>query len=115
MNFQSLIVHNGVTHQKSHPVEKSPPSTTKTRNPQPSIDTQVVTPESNNLFEKQTVEIPEIEVNIEKSVEASTTVETPITINSVNTTLVPGFGESIFTLLVASPFLLLGFKKWLHR
>ena len=115
MSFQSLIAHNGVTHQKSNSVEKLQPSTTETTNLKPKIDAQIVKPESNNSSKKQTVENSEIEVNTEKPIEAEASIETPITANLANATLVTGFGESIFTLLIVSPFLLLGFKKWLHR
>ena len=105
MNFQSLIAHNGVTHRKSNPVEKPQPSTTETTNSKPKIDAKTVNSESNNSSKKQTVKNSEIKVNTEK----------PITPSVSNATLVAGFGESIFTLLIASPFLLLGFKKRLHR
>lgn len=105
MNFQSSIAHNGITHRKSNPVEKHQPSTTETTNLKPKIDGQIVNSESNNSSEKQTVENSEIKVNTEKQ----------ITPDFANVTLVTGFGESIFTLLIVSPFLLLGFKKWLHR
>ena len=105
MNFQSSIAHNGITHRKPNPVEKHQPSTTETTNLKPKIDGQIVNPESHNSSEKQTVENSEIKVNTEK----------PITPDFANATLVTGFGESIFTLLIASPFLLLGFKKRLHR
>ena len=79
MSFQSLIAHNGVTHQKSKSVEHPQPSTTEN--------------ETENL----------------------TTTEIQTTQDLTSATLVTGFGESIFTLLIASPFLWLGFKKWLHR
>ena len=115
MSFQSFLAHNGVTHQKSHSVEKTKTSTAGTTSLKPKNDAQIVKPESNNFSEKQTVENSDLKVNIEKPIKASTTIETPVTPNLANATLVPGFGESIFTLLVASPFLLLGFKKWLHR
>ena len=115
MSFQSLIAHNGVTHQKSNPVKKSQPSITETTNSKPKIDAQIVKPESNNSLEKQTLENSEIKINTENSRDVSTTTETPIESDLANVTFFPGFGESIFALLIISPFLLFRFKKWLHR
>lgn len=110
MSFQSLMAHNGVTHQKSSPEPKVTPSIAETRtNREPNANSKTVLPEGNFTSEKQVVETPE------NYPEALTTTETQATSNLTNATLVPGFGESIFTLLIASPFLLFGFKKWLHR
>ena len=115
MSFESLIAHNGVTHQKSSPVEKQKPSTTETKTNQSNIDSPTVVPEGNSTPEKHTVETPEVKTNTTKETESLSTTKMPVTPNLASATLVPGFGESIFTLLIASPFLLLGFKKWLHR
>lgn len=99
MSLQSLIAHNGVIHQKSKPVEKPQSSTT----------------ESNKPSNKQTLENSEIKINTENSRDVSTTTETQIESDLANVTFFPGFGESIFALLIVSPFLLFSFKKWLHR
>ena len=99
MRFQSLIAHNGVVHQKSNSVEQ----------PKPNSDSKTVVPESNSSSKKQTVETPQ------NKTENLTNTETQTTQNLTSATLFPGFGESIFTLLIASPFLLFGFKKWLHK
>ena len=115
MSLQSLIAHNGVIHQKSKPVEKPQSSTTETKNSQPKIDTQIVKPESNKPSNKQTLENSEIKINTENSRDVSTTTETLIESDLANVTFFPGFGESIFALLIVSPFLLFRFKKWLHR
>ena len=115
MSLQSLIAHNGVFHQKSKPVEKPQSSTTETQNSQTKIDTQIVKPESNKPSNKQTLENSEIKINTENSRDVSTTTETPIESDLANVTFFPGFGESIFALLIISPFLLFRFKKWLHR
>ena len=116
MSFQSLIAHNGVIHHKSSPVEKHKPSTTETKTNQKSnIDSPTVVPEGNSTPEKHIVETPEVKTDTIKETEALSTTETPVTPNLASATLVSGFGESIFTLLIVSPFLLLGFKKWLHR
>ena len=110
MSFQSLIAHNGVTHQKSSSEHKvTPPNAETQTNQKPNIDSQTVVPEGNFTSEKQVVETPE------NQPEALNTTETQAKLDLATATLVPGFGESIFTLLIASPFLLFGFKKWLHR
>ena len=111
MSFQSLIAHIGHSHQKPSSTEKPQPSPTEAQ-----LDlkhnlpnSQTVAPESNSTSEKQVVETSET------NTESLTIKEINTTPNLDTPTLVPGFGESIFTLLIASPFLLLGFKKWLHR
>lgn len=111
MSFESLIAHNGVSHQKSSPAEKPEQSTTEAQHEdikQHSSDSQI-TPSSNHTFEKQVLETPETKIDTKP--ETLTTTESDLDA----ATLVPGFGESIFILLIASPFLLLGFKKWLHK
>ena len=114
MNFQRLIAHNGVTHQKSSPVEKQEPLTTQTQTNQSNIDSPTVVPEGNSMPEKHVVETPEVKTKATE-IEALSITETPLSSNSGSATLVSGFGESIFTLLIASPFLLFGLKKWLHK
>ncbi|MDJ0535892.1 MAG: hypothetical protein QNJ70_25955 [Xenococcaceae cyanobacterium MO_207.B15] len=110
MSFLSLIAHNGVTHKKSIPEPKITPSTTETKtNQKPNIDTQTVVPEGNSTLEKQVVETPE------SKTENSNTTEIQAIQEESTATFIIGFGESIFTLLIASPFLLFGLKKWLHR
>ena len=109
MSFQSLIVHNGVSHQKSSPVEKPKPSPpeAKTDSQRNLTNSPTIVPETNSTSEQQVLETPETKIEIEE--------ETPVRSNLAPVTLVPGFGEFIFTLLIASPFLLFRFKKWLHR
>ena len=110
MSFQSLIAHNGVVHQKSNSVEQPKSSTTETKTvPEPHTDSKTVVPEGNSSSKKQIVE------TTQNQTENSNTTEIQTTQDSTSATLVTGFGESIFTLLIASPFLLFGFKKWLHR
>lgn len=110
MSFQSLIAHNGVTHQKSNSVEHPKPLTIETETvPEQNANSKTIAPEGNSSSTKQ------IEETTQNKVENSTTTEIQTTQNLTYATLVPGFGESIFTLLVVSPFLLFGLKKWLHR
>ena len=110
MSFQSLIAHNGVVHQKFNSVEQPKQSTTETKIvPEPNANSKTIAPKGNSSSKKQIVE------TTQNQVENSATTEIQTTPNLTSATLVPGFGESIFTLLIASPFLLFGFKKWLHR
>ena len=109
MSFQSLIVHNGVSHQQSSPVEKPKPSPpeAKTDSQHNLTDSPTIEPEINSTSKQQVLETPETKIEIEE--------ETPVRSNLATATLFPGFGEFIFTLLIASPFLLFGLKKWLHK
>lgn len=110
MSFQSLIAHNGVIHQKSNPVEQSKESTIENKpSKQPNTNSKTVLPEGKLSSEKQILEAPE------SKTEALPVTETQFSPILARATLFPGFGESIFTLLITSPFLLFGLKKWLHK
>ncbi len=102
MISQHLITHNGISH------ERSSQSTIKTQPDLKNIqvDSPFVIPESNSKVEQPTLELES---------KNSNKTEIPITQKLETATLFTGFGESIFTLLIASPFILLGFKKWLHK
>ncbi len=115
MSFQSLIAHNGNPHLKSSSVEKPKPSTTEIKPiPKPNLhNSPIVAPESNPTSEKQIEEVPEANVK-ETKTETLTTID-PISPKLDTVTLIPGFEESIFAFLIASPFLLLGLKKWIHK
>ncbi|MGV2827870.1 hypothetical protein [Myxosarcina sp. GI1(2024)] len=98
-----LIAHNGVNHQqtKSNSLETETHHQSQTEQPNNSQSLEVQTKPTAippNLIPKSTVKE-----------------ETTITPQLETVTLIPGLGESIFTLLIASPFLLLGFKNWLHK
>ena len=110
MSFQSFIAHNGVTHQKSNSVEQSKGSTIENKpSKQPNTNSNTVLPEGKLSSEKQILEAPE------SKTEALPVTETQSSPILARATLFPGFGESIFTLLIVSPFLLFGLKKWLHK
>lgn len=111
MDSKSFIAHNGVNHLKPSSTEKSTISTTETQTDSKLAvpNSQTITPESNSTSEQQVLEVPKTKT------ESLTTKQTNPSLDLDKATLVPGFGESIFTLLIVSPFLLLGFKKWLHR
>ena len=115
MSFQSLIAHNGVNHQKSSPAEKPKHSPTETQHDNiqhNSNDSQTVTPSSNSASEKQLLETSETKLDTDRKTESLMTTET----SDLDTaTLVTGFGESIFILLIASPFILFRLKKWLYK
>lgn len=113
MSSRYLVAHNGVNHQKSSPAEKQKSSTTETQHDDfqhDTIDSQIV---PNSTSENQVLKTPK--TNSEIETEALPATEATISSNLATTTLFPGFGESIFVLLIASPFLLFGFKKWLHK
>ena len=110
MSFQSLIAHNGVVHQKSNSLDKSTESTVENKpSKQPNTNSKTVAPEGKLSSEQQILEAPE------SKTEALPISETQFSPILARATLFPGFGESIFTLLIASPFLLFGLKKWLHK
>lgn len=113
MNLQSLIAHNGVIHQPSHPAVKPKPPNIETTKNKNKIDSQIAVPSSNNSSDKQTIDLTD-KTHTNQPTEALT-IETPTAPDSASFTLFPGLGESIFALLIVSPFLLLGLKKWLHR
>ena len=110
MSF-NLIAHSGHSHQKSTPPKDSQQKTQNTQ-PNPKSDrpeAEIVTPESAPTSKPQILEVP-----ITKS-ETLTKQEMKISPKSETATLVPGFGESIFVLLIVSPFLLLEVKRRLHK
>ena len=110
MSFQSFLAHNGVIHQKSNSLEQSKRSTIENKpNKQPNTNAKTVLTEDKLGSEKQILEAPE------SKTEALPVTETQFSPILARATLFPGFGESIFTLLIASPFLLFGLKKWLHK
>lgn len=59
MSFQSLVVHNGVTHQKSNSVEHPKQLTTETKtNREPNANSQTVVHKDNITSEKQVIATP---------------------------------------------------------
>ena len=107
MSFQSLIVHNGVTHRKPSPETET--------NQKLNIDSSTVVPEDDATPKQQLVETIKTSTDIKNQLEASTTTETLEVPDFSTATLVTGLGELVFTLLIASPFLLFGLKKWLYK
>lgn len=102
-----LLAHNGVEHQR-HKSSSDRSLDMSPENSEPSKNSN----NSPQIQETRTVPTP-IEQN---STEPSAIIEDkPVISTSETVTLVTGFGESVFALLIASPFLLFGFKKWLHR
>lgn len=109
-----LLAHNGVSHQKTQSNDAKQPNESKVE-----ANRSTGVSEPKNLPTK-----PELESQPQKKEEVPTKAkvesqEKSITIQEAQpkteletATLVPGFGESIFALLIASPFILLGFKKW---
>ena len=90
-----LLSHSGHSHQPKETVTPETPSEPieeKTKNIS-------VKDNSNSQSNTESLTIPEIITPTETE---------PIT-------LIPGLEESIFVLLIASPFILSGLKSWLHK
>ncbi len=87
-----LLAHSGDSHQ---PKETVAPENL----PKPIEEAAENTPGKDKSNSPESLTIPEI--------------VTPTEPESI--TLITGLGESIFVLLIASPFLLLGLKRWLHK
>ena len=112
MSFQSLIAHNGISHQKSSATDRPTLAPTETKTDRrPHSNSPAMMPEANSTSQ-QPGETSEIMTD--RATEALTIIETPLS-DPTEAILFPGLGESIFALLITSPVLLLGFKKWLHR
>jgi hypothetical protein len=111
MSLKPLIAHSGHSHQKSIPPKNSQPKAQETQSNSNSDrpETEITTPESISTPKPQHLKAPPAES------ETSTIKETGVSSQLETATLVTGFGESIFVLLIASPFLLLGLKKRLHK
>ena len=100
-----LLAHNGVDHQRN----KS--SSNRNLESSPESPRPVNSNESLPVQETPTTP-PPIQQN---STEPSAAIEAEPVISTSDVTLVPGFGESVFALLIASPFILLSIKRWVHR
>ena len=100
-----LLAHNGVDHQQ----HKS--SSDRRLESPPESDRPVNSNDSLPIQETLTTPTP----TQQNSTERSQIIEDEPVISTSDVTLVPGFGESIFALLIASPFILLSIKRWVHR
>lgn len=114
-----LLAHSGHSHQQQQSVDsKKPPQPTKiTTEKTPGVDSSQSQPVTeSNPVPKATVKTVPQTTQIETSnTESSVAPQTVATTESSSATLKPGLGESIFVLLIASPFLLSGLKRWLHK
>ena len=103
-----LLAHNGVNHQQ----QKSSSTNTSEQATEKSHQHKIENP--NNPPPVQ--EIPTTPTPIQQNSVLRSTVQEEAPVISLETaTLIPGFGESIFALLIASPFMLLGLKRLLHK
>ena len=101
-----LLAHNGVSYQQketSNTEDRSQPQVNKRQNPTDNADVRT------HEVEPQPQSNREVEPPIK-----TTTIQTAISDDSISK-FIPGWGESVFILLVISPFLLLGIKRQLHR
>ena len=90
-----LLAHSGHSHQQKETVTPETPS----KPIEEATENISVKDNSNSQSNTESLTIPEI--------------VTPTEPESI--TLIPGLEESIFVLLIASPFLLSGLKRWLHK
>ena len=101
-----LLVHNGISHQQQKP--------TQTETQEESIleerELPAIAPTNSQPLEK----VPE-SLKKTKNTESLTIEKANNVTESQTATLKLGLGESVFVLLIASPFLLLGLKRWLHK
>ena len=112
MLAKPLLAHSGHSSQQEveQPATNDPPS--------PTLDEQLevqpqISPEDKNLDSRNTAESKQPTLT-ESEITPTSNPET-VTLESVPVDLVPIVGESLFVLLLASPFLLLAFKKWFHK
>ena len=114
-----LLAHSEHSHQKQKSVDskKSSQPTEVTTEKTPALDGSQSQPATeSNPVPKATVETVPQTTQIETSnTESSVTTQTVSATESSSATFRPGLGESIFVLLIVSPFLLSGLKRWLHK
>ena len=114
MPAKPLLAHSGHSSQEENKVEQpatdDPPSPTLDERSQ--VQPQI-SPEDKNLDSQNTAESKQPTLT-ESEITPTSNPET-VTLESTPVNLVPIVGESLFVLLLASPFLLLAFKKWFHK
>ena len=112
-----LLAHNGVSHQKketSKTEDKSQPQANESQNSTDKADIQHNKVES-QLQPDREVEQVQTPTKVESQTKTTTIQQAAIANESSISKFIPGWGESVFILLVISPFLLLGIKRQLHR
>lgn len=110
-----LLAHNGVSHQQKETGDtenKSQVQGKETEKPLQNTDVQTNVVESQS---NQKVEKVETQTEVKPNTQTTTVQKAAISNESLASKFIPGWGESVFILLVISPFLLLGIKRWLHK
>ena len=112
-----LLAHNGVSHQKketSKTGDRSQQQVNKSQNSTDKADVQHNKVESQPQSDRE-VEQVQTPTETEPPTKTTTIQQSAIANESSISKFIPGWGESVFILLVISPFLLLGIKRQLHR
>lgn len=111
-----LLAHNGVSHQKketSKTEDRSQQQVNKSQNSTDKADVQHNKVESQPQSDLE-IEQVQTQTEIEPQTKTTTIQQAAIANDSISK-FIPGWGESVFILLVISPFVLLGIKRQLHR
>ena len=112
-----LLAHNGVSHQKKETSKTEDRSQAQVNESQNSAGKANI---QHNKVESQPqsdLEIEQVQTQTETESQTKTTTiqQAAIANESSISKFIPGWGESVFILLVISPFLLLGIKRQLHK
>ena len=112
-----LLAHNGVSHRKketSKTEDRSQPQVNKSQNPIDNTDVRSNKVESQPQSNREVEQVP-TQTEVKSPTKTTTIQQSAIANESSISKFIPGWGESVFILLVISPFLLLGIKRQLHR
>ena len=112
-----LLAHNGVSHQQketSNTEDRSQSQVNESQNPIDNIDVRSNKVESQPQS-NQKVEQVQTKTKVKPQTQTTTIQKAAIVNESSISKFIPGGGESVFILLVISPFVLLGIKRQLHR
>ena len=112
-----LLAHNGVSHQQKETGKTEDRSQLQVNESQNPIDNTDVRSNKVEFQPQSDREVEQIQTQTEVKPPTKTTTiqQSAIANESSIAKFIPGWGESVFILLVISPFLLLGIKRQLHR
>ena len=112
-----LLAHNGVSHQQketSNTEDRSQPQVHENQNHTDNADVQHNKVESQPQSDRE-IEQVQTQTEVKPPTKTTTIQKAAIANDRSISKFIPGWGESVFILLVISPFLLLGIKRQLHR
>ena len=102
-----LLAHNGVDHKQDN--------SSSDRSLDRSLENSEHLKNSNDSLPIQETPTTPTPIQENSTKPSAVTENKPVISTSETATLIPGFGESVFALLIASPFILLSIKRWIHR